>query len=284
MRYDTHVMHILGALNLKTGDFGLFAALVAIGFLFPSFTLPEVGNIVAAVTAIFAVTAGFFVVDATENYLALQKTISEENAALIAIAHSLATIPETSASTVRTAIDAYAIEQLDAVELDHANRTRDEFVTLLSTLDALVQLPGTHEERLAHLEEQKDKLIYTNQELMLTAQANLTASHWFVLLLLALLVCVSVLALRDGGVLMALIASAIMVGTAAILMVLRDLDNNRFLERKLGYRNIQRVFESIGLPPYYPPSSPLFLRRPDTAGVYRTRTATGLLETVRALP
>ncbi|MEN9561358.1 MAG: hypothetical protein RIQ56_631, partial [Candidatus Parcubacteria bacterium] len=68
-------------------DIALGICLFLVPFLIPAFTVStDVGTLVTATSAMFAVVAGFFIADAMSNYLRLQTLISEENAALISVA------------------------------------------------------------------------------------------------------------------------------------------------------------------------------------------------------
>lgn len=274
MNMEKKNLHPIRSLNLRLGDAAIALILVFVAWLLPLFTLPEVGSLVSAATAVFAIVAGFFIADATGNYLRLQTLISEENAGHISIAHSLNDVPQ--GKPVDDAIDAYLIKQLDLDDLDHMIASAKEFEVLLTTIDqATNELEHERPETVASVHTTTDRLIALNQEITLAARSNLTWVHWGILLVLGALVALSVLAVRDGSLLMYFVAGALLIGELGVLMVLRDVDNNRFLQRKLGYRNPQQVFRALKRPPYYPPNSPMTLRLAGDAGTYRTRNEKG---------
>lgn len=248
--------------------------LVGVGLLLIPFVVPpfgvstDVGTLVTATSTIFAVVAGFFIVDATSNYLRLQTLISEENAALISIADDAKEVGGKNFVRVHEAIDAYLIAQLDLNTLDHFQQTQKEIDRLDSAIHALsVQSEGTS--TFDHILALQEKIISCRQEMTLSAKKTLTFIHWTALILLAVLVVITVLAIRDGTWFTNVVVGSMMLGILVILIVLRDIDNNSILERKLGYKNPSQVFHAIAKPPYYPYFVPSALRVPNNEGQMR---------------
>lgn len=264
-------------------DVVIIITLVVAVFTLPLFYIPENGTLVTAATAIFAVVAGFFIADATANYLALQKLIANENATLISLVEDLEDrkiLPEITKS-VRGAVDAYLIAQLDFPNLDHTDATKKEFDALLESLHAYIGGLGDEHEALSdNLQKIRGELVCINQEISLTAHVNLSSTHWILLLTLASMVGMTVLSLRNESYLMNILAIGMLLGTHGVLIVLRDVDNNRFLQKKLSFKNPQQVFRSLKLPPYYPPSASRRFRTPDSRGRYRTRNSKGKIVTL----
>ena len=259
----------MGAPSPYIRDVVLGICIFLVPFLVPLFKLnTDVGTLVTATSAVFAIVAGFFIADAMSNYLRLQTLISEENAALIAVADYAKRIDAQHWPLVHSAIDEYLIAQLDSGTLNHILETENRIDKLNDTINALKIDPedsASYERML----EMKEKILIARQETLFAAKTNLTIGHWLTLITLGVLVACTVLAIRDGSLFMNMIAGTMMVGTQAILVLLRDMDNNRLLEMKLGYDNPREVFHALSLPPYYPYSSPLKSRVPDKSGTYR---------------
>jgi hypothetical protein len=268
-------MRAIAGINLQITDICIGIILTLTPFVLPLFSLLDSnGNIITAATAIFAIVSGFFITDATGNYLRLQTLIAEENASLISISHAIREVIPEKFSEAQKVIDTYMIAQLDIDELDHAIRTSTEFEELISTVGRLVATMPPGNDLLASIQNKKDQLIELNQEITLAAQRNFTSLHWFILFALGGVTGVSMLSIRDGGVLANTIVAAMLLGIEGVLIVLRDMDNNRFLQRKLGFRNPQQVFRALLLPPYYPLSSKMSQRNAGQGGTYRIRNAT----------
>jgi len=275
----------LAGINIRKADILIGITLAALPFVIPLFTLRTLdtsGSLVTAVTAVFAVVAGFFIADVTGNYLRLQTLIAEENACFISIAHDVRECVPEKFPEAQTAIDGYMIAQLDIDELDHIVRTSREFEALISTLGLLAAHAPPDHPFLSNIQTKKDELIELNQEITLAARQNLTWIHWFILFTLGGVVGLNMLALRDEGIMLKCIVGAVLLSIEAVIIVLRDMDNNRFLQRKLGFRNPQQVFRALLLPPYYPVTAQLRQRNAGPDGTYRTRDAKGAVAVVRA--
>ncbi len=250
-------------------DIALGICLVLASFLLPLFEIGnELGTLISATSTVFAIVAGFFIADAMSNYLRLQTLIAEENASLISIADTVRKIGDKESVGVHQAIDQYMIAQLNLGTLGHVFQTEKEVDQIGAAINNLA--PGPEEkEYLERILDMKDKIISCRQEISLAAKNNLTVSHWIVLVTLAVLMVATILAIRDGSLLMNLIVALIIMGTQAILVLLREMDNNHLLEKKLAYENPREVFHAVSQPPYYPHFSPPHSRLPNEAGLYR---------------
>jgi len=269
-------------LSLYLKEVGVGAALFTSAFLIPQFSLnTDVNTLVSATSAVFAIVAGFFIADAMSNYLRLQTLIAEENAALITIVANSKKIDPRNESAVRVAVDAYMIAQLEAGTLNHILRTEKEVDNLSAALDAL-QVSEGGKELYDHVLTMREKIMSARQEILLAAKENLSSGHWITLIVLGVLVVFTVLAIRDGGAFMNMVAGAMMVGMYSILVLLRDMDNNRLLELKLGFDNPREFFHALDLPPYYPRLTPAHYLVPDDSGTYRIGDGKGGFELVHA--
>ena len=70
---------------------------------------------------------------------------------------------------------------------------------------------------------------------------------------------------------MSVIVGVILFAIYQVLILLADLDSNKYLARKLGFKTPQYVFRAIGRLPYYPESVLGWLKptRPYRVGVYK---------------
>lgn len=247
----------------------LGVCLFLLPFVLPSFGVStDVGTLVTATGTIFAVVAGFFIADAMSNYLRLQTLIAEENSALITIADNAKQIDAKGFIAVHQAIDEYIIAQLDSGSLDHFSQTQEQIDQLHKSIHGL-SVNADDSVLVDHVLSMEEKIMTSRQEMALAAKRTLTAGHWMTLIALAILVAITVLAIRDGTLFTDMVAGLMIVGTQAVMIVLRDVDNNRLLERKLAYKNPLEVFHAISRPPYYPYFSSTKSRIPDRDGKYR---------------
>ena len=267
-------------INLGYVDYVVICCLLVAAFLIPIFNLPAAAGLANAVPAVFAIAAGFFINDAMQNYLRLQTLIAEEDATLISLAHALRSAPGIDSGPVERAIDAYLIKVLEANNIDHISHSQKEFEALLSSIDAAIRETASTESVDETLQSDRDRLLDISQEVTIAARTNLTFSHWLLLGILGVLVCVTLLAMRDGTLLAEITIGLMMVAVYAILVVLRDIDNNQYLERKLAFKTSVRVFYALNTPPYFPPGIPKNRIIPDEKGQYRTTNEKGEIELV----
>ncbi len=249
----------------------ILLALFSLAFLAPEINVTDnLDVLVSATSAVFAIVAGFFIADAMSNYLRLQTLIAEENASLITLAHDAVLVNNEKKDAVHNAIDTYMIAQLDHGELNHILATSNEIDAIESAVEALGTARNAHaEEVYSHMLSAIEKIHACRQEIALAAKRNLTISHWATLGILGVLVIISVLGIRDSTLLMTIFAGTMIAGTYAVLILLREVDNNHLLENKLAFENPNEVFRALGRPPYYPEYAAKRFRVPDQNGNLR---------------
>jgi len=256
-------------LRAYTRQIGFACLLLLLPFLLPPFGVSsDVGTLVTATSTIFAIVAGFFIADAMSNYLRLQTLIAEENSALISIAGNAKAVDKKNCVAVHQAIDAYMIAQLDLGTLNHFSQTQKQVDQLHVSIHSL-KTNSENSLLFDHVLAMEEKVITTRQEMTLAAKKTLTKVHWGTLITLAVLVAITVLAIRNGTWLTNVVAGLMILGTQAVLVILRDVDNNFLLEEKLAYQNPREVFHAVAQPPYYPHFAPVKYRIPDQDGSIR---------------
>jgi hypothetical protein len=250
-------------------DFCLGVVLFLAPFFLPRFSIGDSSStLVTATSAVFAIVAGFFIADAMSNYLRLQTLIAEENASLISLADDARRINGKNFINVYRAIDEYMIAQLDAGTLNHILKTEKEFGRIIAAVDTLQSGPGD-KDFFDHILSMEEKILMCRQEISLAAKKNLTPGHWAILVILAALVATTVLTVRDGNLLTNFVVAFIIVAVQAVLVLLREMDGNYFLENKLAFENPREVFQAVSQPPYYPYFSSPRSHIPNEAGLYR---------------
>jgi hypothetical protein len=238
-------------------------------FFIPTFNLSgSIDILVTAVSTLFAIVVGFFIADAMANYLRLQTLIAEENGTLISLAHAAREINPQDFVSLHNAIDAYLVAQLNHETLNHILQTEGEMRSIVRETDSLIQ--GSSKDSRWDATHTMLKTIHiVRQEIALVAKRNLTIAHWVIVSILGLLLMLVILAVRDGSIFFNLVASLMIVGSYAILVLLNEVDSNRLLEQKLSYENPYEIFLTIDKTPYYPWFSPPYVRKPGRDGTYR---------------
>ena len=250
-------------------DILLGIGLIVLSFILPLFSVgSDLGSFVTSTSTVFAVVAGFFIADAMSNYLRLQTLIAQEDGALTAIANDTEMISGNQTADVYKAIDEYMIAQLNSRTLNHIYLTDKEVERIEIAIDNL-KIKPEDSVIFDHILTARELITTCRQEIALAAKKSLTPGHWAILTMLALVVTITVLAMRDGSFLMGLVSALMIVGTQAVLVLLREVDNNYFLEMKLTYESPREVFHSVKQHPFYPYFPEPGYQKPDASGFYR---------------
>jgi hypothetical protein len=227
--------------------------ILVIPFSLPLFKLDFDVNIILTIVALlFTILAGFFIAAATSNYLRLQTLIADLNGGMISIFNIVKLISPNSIGRVTDAIDEYVISTLDYDLLDFAGDTMKDFENVVSVIDEVRPENSNVESLLQNLHSEKTRLYSNHQEMAMVAKTIVSPRHWTILILLASLIAILILALRNGQVISSLVAVALIYTTYQILKLLQEIDNNLFLGKKLAFEDPQHVFRVIGRLPYYP--------------------------------
>ncbi len=212
----------------------------------------DVSILLTAVSLVFAILVGFFIAAATTNYLRLQSLIADEDSALMSIFRLGKMVQPSITAKLRRLIDDYATFALDFELGEYVDKTKIQFDALISFLDGLSPKGAKGMELLGNLQDKKDLMIRTRQEITLVARKVVTGLHWTVLVSLDVLLVFLLLSLRDGGIVLSLITGILSASLYLVLVLLHEIDSNVFLEEMLAYQDTQMVFETIGTMKYLP--------------------------------
>jgi hypothetical protein len=97
-----------------------------------------------------------------------------------------------------------------------------------------------------------DNMLRNFQETALTAKRIITPQHWFIIILIAVLLATSLLGFRTGDILINIFVGVMLVGMYRIIILIHEIDANIFLSRQLSFDDPQQVFSGIGRMYYYP--------------------------------
>ncbi len=227
--------------------------LVTLPFAIPPFHLSaDIGIFLTVIALLFAILIGFFISGATANYLRMQALISSMNTSLICLHSNSAIINAPEHAALTTAIDSYLIATLDYDLLDFSGRASGEFDNILQLVDQTRARDDIGSAMIQHLHYAKADLVANDEEIAITAKTIVNPEHWLILVILASLIVILLLSMRDNSISVAVIVAALNFTILHILILLYELDANVFLAKKLAFQAPQRVFLSLGLRPYFP--------------------------------
>ncbi len=222
-------------------------------FFLPSFGLhDESGVLLTAVSLLFAILVGFFIATTTSNYLRLQTLIADANACLISIFNLVKGIEPSKKPLIEQAIDDYMIASLDFELLDYTDKTKKEFDQVIKIADGVEPTDEKGFALISELHSRMDDMLTNDQEIALTAKRIVTPRHWFIIILLAVLLAVSLLSFRNDSLIISIFIGVMFVSVYHIMMLIHEIDSNLFLSNQLSFDDPQQVFSGIGRPNYYP--------------------------------
>lgn len=233
------------------------ATLLAIGLLvsilLPPFSLSlDIAVYLTVVALLFTILVGFFIATATSNYLRLQSLIAEEDGSLITLYNLTKLIQPEATDHITRAIDRYMIAALNFEVTDYIDETQQPFDQLTEAVNNLQPKDATVVVLLSNLQSEVGQLFSLRQEVALTSRRIVGKGHWTILILLALLLNTLILGLRGEDLMSHFLTAVLMVATYLILLLVYEVDSNRFWEEKLSYENSERVFDTMKLLRYYP--------------------------------
>ena len=227
--------------------------LLALPFVLPQFSIhDENSTLLTAVSLLLAILIGFFIAATTSNYLRLQTLIADANASLISMCSLIKIIEPSKGPKIEQAIDDYMISSLDYELLDFSDNTKREFNKVMKLAYEVEPNNEKGFALISELHSRMDDMLANNQESTLTAKKIVTPRHWFIIILLVILLSISLLSFRNGNIIISLFVGIMFITLYHIMVLLHEIDSNLFLSRQLAYDDPQQVFEGIGRPNYYP--------------------------------
>jgi len=212
---------------------------------------PEVPNVLAATAIFYSILIGFYIASAMTNLSRLKTLVATETGALIAIYHIVKlSLPE-RIKQVREAIDRYIIKRFDYEISDYTEPTTEEFYAIF---DCLKGAKGKSDGEAAAINYVAESMYYVAQarrETSIVGAKIVNGVSSTLLYILSGIIIVSLFVLRTPGFESSLVA--VFLSTAAVLMllILHDVDGNRFGEEQYAIDTYQDVLRAIGKEEYY---------------------------------
>ena len=235
--------------------FGILFQLLLLGgvFFVPMFKLSfDVATILTVLSLFFTILLGFFIAATTSNYLRMQTIIATEDAQLISIYNLVKMLQPAKAKKLANLIDLYLIRAFDFDMLEYVPYTQKYWDGIVDVINSVRPKNNYFSSLLQNLHSLKDANTALRQETGLTAQKIVSKRHWFILILLSVLISVLLLSLRVDDYFSVLIIGFVLLTIYQVLRLLYNIDSNVFLAEKLGFESSQRVFLAVGKEKYYP--------------------------------
>jgi hypothetical protein len=228
-------------------------AIIIAVFTVPDFHLQfDTSSSLTTVTFIFTIVIGFFIASATSNYLGLQSLITQEDAALIDIFQIGSLVQPPMKKSLTEAIDRYLIACLECDFSNYVIGSQKEYLQLIETVNSIEPENDKVSSLIQNLHSAKTSVTQARQGSLLASRRVVKSIHWFILILLTLIIFVLLFVIRDQSLLSNLLIAGLAIATYMLLVLLYEIDANIFLEDVMTYADVEHVFNSIGKLMYYP--------------------------------
>lgn len=245
-----------------------------LAFFLPISNSPlDIGSLLGATSIFYSILLGFYISAAMANLSRLKTLAATETGALVAIYRIVKlSLPERLPQTVNS-IDTYLIKRFDYEINNYALPTTNEFFAIFDVLKGAKAKSDGEGAAINYIAEAMYYVAQARREMTIVGAKLLTASSWFVLLILSAVIVVSLFLMRDGSFESFIFTALLAASAIMALFILQDVDGNLLGEEEFSIGTYQVIFDTIGRPHYYPYSYIKSNRYKPTVAEYRTGTS-----------
>lgn len=215
--------------------------------------LGDVPALFSGATFLFSILIGFSLSRRYTRLVSLKEAIRVNDARLSSMMHMMAAFPETIQQTFRNKLEAHLISQID-YRLEHFHQTLTSLNNLYSfTVENIVISPGDvkQQEHYVLLLNSVSALSESHRHISHLVEDKMPQHESIALWVLAGVVWLGLLSL-DGGTLFLLLVPVLSTILIYLLLVLRSLDRLLWGEQTWIWRPLTRLFQELGMVPYFP--------------------------------
>lgn len=252
----------------------IFLLLAVLAVAVPTKKVPiDVGSVLSATSIFYSILLGFFVAASMTNLSRLKTLVAIETGALIAMYNIVALSLPQKLDEMRAAIDCYLIKRFDYEVHQYVEPTTKEFFSIFDVLKGAQTKSEGEAAALDYIAEGMYYVPQARREITIVGAKIVTGMSWILLNVLSLLIVFLLFLLRDGSLESALVTALLSTSAFLALLILNDIDSNRFGEAQFSINTYEDVFSAIGKPRYYPTSYIKTGRHKPRVGEYRTGTS-----------
>ena len=210
----------------------------------------------SASTLLFGILAGFFVAFLLNRFAAIRSLLTRESTMLMEIYKLAQAFGPEFAQRTADKIDTYLIVRFDGQNYFHfTSRGRDALFSIFEDLGKVdlgntQNLTTMHRHFVTTLRE----AISLRRETIVTGTITVSRLQWCPLILLATTLVVTLFYTKSDTMLSTILTGMLAYSIFLVLYVIKDLSDLNLGGDFLKYETIERVFEYIGKPRYYPAS------------------------------
>lgn len=211
----------------------------------------DVSNVLNATAIFYSILIGFYISSAMANLSRLKTLVATETGALIAIYHIVQLSLPQKIDETREAIDKYIIKRFDYEISDYIEPTTKEFFAIFNNLKGAKGKSDGEAAAINYIAEAMYYVAQARRETSIVSAKIVYGVSSALLYVLSIIIVASLFVLRAPGLESSLVA--VLLSSAAILslLILHDVDGNRFGEEQFAIDTYQDVLKAIGKEPYY---------------------------------
>lgn len=233
----------------------------------------DIGSLLGATSIFYSILLGFYISAAMANLSRLKTLAATETGALVAIYRIVKlSLPERLNQTIES-IDKYLIKRFDYEINAYALPTTNEFFAIFDVLKGAKAKSDGEGAAINYIAEAMYYVAQARREMTIVGAKLLSASSWFILIILSLVIVVSLFFMRDGSFESFIFTALLAASAIMALFILQDVDGNLLGEEEFSIGTYQVIFDTIGRPHYYPSSYIKSNRYKPTVKEYRTGSA-----------
>ncbi len=236
---------------IKGSFIALIIFAIASVFIQPRVQVQGIENIITISTFLFAILAGFFMSRMNSRYDNIREFVAKEDALWLALYEDSKMYGKKFTGKIRELIDKYYIVAYDFIEFnDYYKHNAKYFLAIYDELKKIKKnrAEGSFQTILDTLEQIEEN---RNQNSVLL-QEKVTAGQWAILVLLAAVVIFSVYYTKTADLFSHVTITLLSTVLVLVVLVLRDLQNQRLGGAWMLVESGEELFEVIGKLRYYP--------------------------------
>lgn len=231
-----------------------FSALLmgALSFFLPIVHINNSDAILASATFLYGVLYGFEISIVLSNFSQLKNLVAAENAGLQAIYHLANSINPAIGQNIKTRIEKYLLRAIDVPLTDHLLQTDKEFFAIFEPLNKVRVKTDQSNAALNYINEGLYYLPQSRQQIAAVAPRDVDPPEWFMMLVLAIILIISLLLGREVDVASKISAALFTTTVIGTLLLLDEVDSNRIQEERLEFEVYNDSLVMMGFQRYYP--------------------------------
>lgn len=226
-------------------------------FLSASFLLKGKGldeyvvMIFGSTTFVFGVLLAFYISSFNGRFETVISELQMQNGAILNVYYTSLVFGKKISDEVRNKIDEHLIDQLDFFLYDYSESSRS-FMRLFEHVVALEATSDKEKSAYGNMISNLGNALTIRKNVESKVRSQMSGFEWLSLIILLTVVLLCLFFLNTNMFFASVVISLLATSTVMLLFILHDIETFRWKEQTSIWEPIGRVFEELGLHPYYP--------------------------------